>query len=76
VPTREGNAKFGVETKMMPSVQAAYDDLKDQLVNRYFVTGTLKIERSASDNMVNAQIANLKESFLTDSFDKDYPNKR
>lgn len=77
VPTATGNVKFGVESKMHPSVAAAFADLKDQLVNRYFVTGAIKIERSASDNVVNAQIDALKRSRnVNESFDNDYPNRK
>lgn len=59
VPTAGGLTKFGVETKNKASVADAYAELKDMLVNKYFVTGTLRVKRSAHDQVLNRELDRL-----------------
>lgn len=65
VPVASGTVKFGVESKNAASVQDAFADLKDKLINKYFVTGTLKIKRSWSDPVLNRELdkLNIVEGF-------------
>jgi len=59
VPTASGTAMFSVETKDKASVKDAYAELKDLLVNKYFVTGTLRVKRSSHDQVLNRELDKL-----------------
>lgn len=62
IPSFSGTTRSGVESKPSPTIAGALDDLKDQLINRYFVSGSLSLKHSTYDQVLNRELDALLRS--------------